>query len=233
MKTCAHIQTQGAGLYQNLGIPQPTVPAPTQPVFPILIYGGSTAMGITAIQFAKLSGAKVITTSSPSNFDYLKSLGADHVLDYKSPTLVQDILSLADGPIRHVFDTYPGDASTSVSAAVLSRDGDARYVSLIPGEEQKVKALNPHVDARYILAYSALGDHWVYEKRYYPAVPGDYEYQKTFIVLAETLYANGIIKTPRVFLNRGGSGFEGILLGLDESRQGRVSGGKLVYTAGE
>jgi NADPH:quinone reductase-like Zn-dependent oxidoreductase len=78
-------------------------------------------MGITAIQFAKLSGASVVTTSSPSNFDYLRSIGADHVLDYKSSTLVQDILAITGGPIFYAFDTHPNDISTAVAAALLNR----------------------------------------------------------------------------------------------------------------
>lgn len=64
----------------------------------VLIYGGSTATGAIAIQLAKLwvyenlnaalsanayrSGYNVVTTCSPHNFDYVKSLGADTVFDY-------------------------------------------------------------------------------------------------------------------------------------------------------
>ncbi|PVI00909.1 GroES-like protein [Periconia macrospinosa] len=222
--------TMGVGLYRSFELPLPAVsPAPPSR-FPFFIYGGSTAMGISAIQFAKLSGAKVITTSSPSNAEYLKSLGADHVLDYKSPTLVEDVLKLADGPLLHAFDTFPTDTSAAVCAAVLSRDGNAKYVGLVPGPEHTVKKLNPAVNARSILAYSASGDPWMYEKEYFPAVVEDFEFQKKFIVLAEKLFAEGLIKTPRVFLNRGGSGLEGILHGLEQSREGKVRGGKLVYT---
>ncbi|KAJ3546370.1 hypothetical protein NM208_g2038 [Fusarium decemcellulare] len=220
--------TMGVGLYRTLKLPLPDE-SPESP-FPVFIYGGSTAMGISAIQFAKLSGAMVITTSSPSNADYLKSLGADHVLDYKSPTLVDDVLRLAGGPLLYTFDTYPSDASAAVSAAVLSRSGDAKHVGLIPGFEKEVKRLNPAVDAHSILAYTAFGNPYVYEKEYFGVVPEDYEFQKKFVPVAERLFAEGLVKAPRVFLNRGGSGLEGVLHGLEEVRKGQVSGGKLVYT---
>ncbi|KAF4341584.1 toxD [Fusarium beomiforme] len=213
--------TMGVGLYQTLHLPLPDA-SPKEP-FPFFIYGGSTAMGISAIQLAKLSGATVITTSSPANADYLKSLGADHVLDYKSKTLVEDVLRLADGPLLHVFDTHPNNTSTVIAAAILRQSPDAKYVSLNPGFEKEVKRLNPFVDARYILAYSAFGDPWMYENELFEAVPSDFTFQKKFVRVAERLFKEGLVKAPRVFLNRGGSGLEGILKGLVELREKRIT----------
>lgn len=74
------ITTIGQSLYQSLGLPWPTEPT-TEPI-PVLIYGGSSAMGSLAIQYAKLSGCKVITTASPKNFDFVRAMGADEVFDY-------------------------------------------------------------------------------------------------------------------------------------------------------
>ena len=51
--------TVGQSLYQSLKLPFPTQPA-HQP-FPLLIYGGSTATGTLAIQFAKLQGSQSCT----------------------------------------------------------------------------------------------------------------------------------------------------------------------------
>jgi NADPH:quinone reductase-like Zn-dependent oxidoreductase len=187
-------------------------------------------MGISAIQFAKLAGATVITTCSPANADYVKSLGADHVLDYKSKTLVNDILDLSGGPLLHVFDTYPNTTSTAISAAILKQSPSAKYISLNHGPEHEVKRLNPHITAESMHGYSATGDPWMYENEFYEAVPADFAFQKKFVKVAEKLFEEGLVKPPRVFLNRGGSGLEGVLKGLVESREGRVSGGKLVYT---
>ncbi|KAF5618356.1 toxD [Fusarium sp. NRRL 52700] len=220
--------TMGVGLYQHLHLPLPGAPA--KEPFPVFIYGGSTAMGISAIQFAKLAGATVITTSSPRNAEYVKSLGADHVLDYKSETLVDDILRLSGGPILHVFDTHPNPTSLKTSAEILEKSPSAIYISLNPGPEHEVKRLNPQVTAESILAYSATGNPWMYENEYYEAVPADFAFQKKFVKVAEKLFEEGLVKPPRVFLNRGGSGLEGVLKGLADMRDGKVSGGKLVYT---
>ncbi|KAF5317273.1 hypothetical protein D9611_004047 [Ephemerocybe angulata] len=48
----------------------------------IFINGGSTSVGAWTIQLAKLRGAKVVVTCSKKNEDYVRSLGADEVIDY-------------------------------------------------------------------------------------------------------------------------------------------------------
>ncbi|OLN97906.1 Zinc-binding alcohol dehydrogenase domain-containing protein cipB 1 [Colletotrichum chlorophyti] len=58
----------------------------------LLVWGGSTSVGCNAIQLAVNAGYEVIATASPKNFEYLKSLGARDVFDYRSPTVVQDIV---------------------------------------------------------------------------------------------------------------------------------------------
>ncbi|KAF1335952.1 Reticulon-4-interacting protein 1, partial [Globisporangium splendens] len=48
----------------------------------VLVLGGSTSCGMFGIQLAKAVGAYVIATSSTRNFELVKSLGADQVIDY-------------------------------------------------------------------------------------------------------------------------------------------------------
>lgn len=188
-------------------------------------------MGVTGTQFAKLSGGSVITTASPSNFDYLKSLGADHVFDYRSASLAEDVLAAAGKPLKYVLDACPSEASASLSAKLLSREGEARYASLLPGVAEMVKSLNPTVRTSFPLAYAALGEPWVFVTTHYEASPRDFEFQKELIEVAEGLFSQQKLQAPRVFLNRGGKGLSGVLHGMDEMRNGKVSGGKLVYTA--
>jgi NADPH:quinone reductase-like Zn-dependent oxidoreductase len=44
------------------------------------------SVGTVVIQLAKLSGMTVLTTTSPKNAEYLKSLGADYVFPYNDPS---------------------------------------------------------------------------------------------------------------------------------------------------
>ena len=70
----------------------------------ILIQGASGGVGGFAVQFAKAKGAYVIGTSSAGNLDYVKGLGADEVIDYRSQQfeeLVSDLdLVLEASPLR-------------------------------------------------------------------------------------------------------------------------------------
>ncbi|RSK46390.1 NADP-dependent oxidoreductase [Hymenobacter perfusus] len=75
-----------------------------QPGQRILIQGASGGVGGFAVQFAKARGAYVIGTASASNLDYVKQLGADEVIDYRSQQvaeLVHDVdVLLEASPLR-------------------------------------------------------------------------------------------------------------------------------------
>ncbi len=50
----------------------------------VLIHGAAGGVGNLAVQFAKAMGGYVIGTASAHNFDFLKELGADEVIDYNT-----------------------------------------------------------------------------------------------------------------------------------------------------
>src|ERR1700741_2141312 len=55
----------------------------------ILIQGGAGGVAAFAIQLAKHLGARVITTASAANHDYVRSLGADEIIDYNTQDFTQ------------------------------------------------------------------------------------------------------------------------------------------------
>jgi len=66
----------------------------------VLIHAGSGGVGSFAIQYAKAKGAYVYTTTSTSNVKWVKDLGADRVIDYKT----EDYKNIAKD-VDIVFDT--------------------------------------------------------------------------------------------------------------------------------
>jgi len=90
----------------------------------ILIHGGAGGVGSFAIALAKHLGARVLTTASAANHDYVRSLGADQAIDYRA----QDFTRLVSG-CDAVFDTVGGDV-TLRSFAVLRPGGRLASVAV-------------------------------------------------------------------------------------------------------
>ncbi|KAH8676757.1 chaperonin 10-like protein [Tricladium varicosporioides] len=220
------ITTVGQGLYQSLKLALPT--KPTTAKEQILIYGGSTSTGTLAIQFAHLSGYTVLTTSSPQHHAYLKSLGASHCFDYKSPTCAQDIKSASKDSLKLVFDCISEGSSPQISVESMSSEGGV-YSTLLNVTQEKVNEINPRVEMRHTLGYTVIGETFPFGPKTYPASGEDFEFGKMFWEMSRRLLGEGKVKTHRHELDRGGEGLEGVLAGMEELRQGRVSGIKLVY----
>jgi NADPH:quinone reductase-like Zn-dependent oxidoreductase len=88
----------------------------------ILVQGGAGGVAGFAIQLAKYIGARVITTASPANHDYLRKLGADQIIDYSR----EDFTKVVSG-CDAVFDTVGGDVANR-SFAVLRPGGRAAFI---------------------------------------------------------------------------------------------------------
>ena len=89
----------------------------------ILIQGGAGGVASFAIQLAKHIGARVITTASTANLAYVRGLGADVTIDYKT-TDFRQVVSNCDA----VFDTVGGDVALH-SFAVLKPGGRAAFIA--------------------------------------------------------------------------------------------------------
>jgi NADPH:quinone reductase-like Zn-dependent oxidoreductase len=109
----------------------------------ILIQGGAGGVASFGIQVAKHIGAKVITTCSAANVDYVKKLGADQVIDYNA----RDFTKVVSG-LDAVFDTVGGDVAAR-SFAVLRPGGRAAFIgsgaSAPPSPRPDVESLRPKV----------------------------------------------------------------------------------------
>ncbi|MGY3055600.1 NADPH:quinone reductase-like Zn-dependent oxidoreductase [Pedobacter sp. UYEF25] len=85
----------------------------------ILIQGASGGVGGFAVQFAKAKGAYVIAVASTKNLEYLKELGADEVIDYKTQKF-EDLVSNVDV----VLEASPNrDNTERIKAVSVLKEG--------------------------------------------------------------------------------------------------------------
>lgn len=94
----------------------------------ILIHGSAGGVGIFAVQLARWRGAQVIATASGKNLDFVQSLGADRVIDYRAGRF-EDVVRDVDA----VFDAVGGD-TLARSWALLKKSG--RLVTVATGSEK-------------------------------------------------------------------------------------------------
>jgi NADPH:quinone reductase-like Zn-dependent oxidoreductase len=109
----------------------------------ILIQGGAGGVAAFAIQLSKHLGARVITTASASNHDYLRTIGADEIIDYNAVDFTKAVRDC-----DAVFETVGGDVAQR-SFAVLKPGGRAAFIASGPQapkpDRSDVVALRPHV----------------------------------------------------------------------------------------
>ncbi|WP_349970003.1 NADP-dependent oxidoreductase [Pseudomonas caspiana] len=103
----------------------------------VLIHAGSGGVGSIAIQLAKHLGAFVATTTSTSNVEWVKALGADIVIDYKKQdfeTVLNDydvVLNSLDSVVlkKSVKCLKPGGLLVSISGPPTPEFGNAQGLS--------------------------------------------------------------------------------------------------------
>ncbi len=99
----------------------------------VLVHGAADGVGGYGVQLAKWRGAHVIGTASSANHDYLRTLGADEVIDYRVERFDEVVSS-----VNVVFDTIGGDTQER-SWQVLRKGGF--LVSVIqPSSAEKAPA---------------------------------------------------------------------------------------------
>ncbi|USD52848.1 zinc-binding dehydrogenase [Vibrio sp. SCSIO 43153] len=91
----------------------------------IFIAGGSGGVGSFAIQLARFFGVEtIITTSSAANHEFVRSLGATHVIDYKQEDVREQIMAITEGlGVEVSLDCVGGD-NDILCASVLGFEGE-------------------------------------------------------------------------------------------------------------
>jgi hypothetical protein len=127
------------------------------------------------------------------------------------------------------MDCIAEGESTRIAVSAMRAAGGT-YATLLYLDAADVAAINPNVTLITTLAYTAVGEPLNFRGNDIPAIPADFAAASEFWELSARLLAEGKIKVHRPAVNKYGTGFDGILKGLDAMKEGKVSGEKLVFT---
>jgi NADPH:quinone reductase-like Zn-dependent oxidoreductase len=124
------LATAACGLFQKdfLAMNAPSA-APKRTGKTLIVWGGSTSVGSNAIQLAVAAGYDVVATASPRNFDYVKRLGARQAFDYRSKTVVADIVDALRGK-EIVGALAIGGGSAAACIDIVGACEGSRFVAM-------------------------------------------------------------------------------------------------------
>ncbi|KAF2144076.1 uncharacterized protein K452DRAFT_246233 [Aplosporella prunicola CBS 121167] len=207
------ISTAAAGLYQK---PHLALPYPSKDAKPtgksILVWGGASSVGGTAVQLAAASGVQVVATASSRNHDYVKSLGASKVIDYNSPSVEDDVVAaLKEGDFAGVYDSISTPDTFKHIGTIVDKLGGGKIACVLTPPDDLPKS----AQAQGVFAITIASEH----KEVGNAIWREY--------VPEALASGRLQAKPDPLVV--GSGLEKIQDGLDKQKAG-VSAKKVVIT---
>jgi NADPH2:quinone reductase len=123
----------------------------------VLVAGGAGAVGHAAIQLARWAGAHVVSTvSSDEKRKLAEAAGAQDVVDYRSPTAVDEILGLAPNGVDVVVEVAPR-ANAALDVAVLAAHGTVAVYATDGGNELELPVwdlMRRNVLYQFVLVYT-------------------------------------------------------------------------------
>jgi len=110
----------------------------------VLVHGGTSGIGVTAIQLARAFGAKVFATAgSAEKVAACLRLGADAAIDYRTQDFVEEVKRLAGGRGVDVVLDMVGAAYFQRNLRCLAMDGRLVLIAFLEGHEVEKADLRP------------------------------------------------------------------------------------------
>jgi NADPH2:quinone reductase len=107
----------------------------------LLVQGGSSGIGVTAIQMAKAMGATVIVTvGSDDKAQACLALGADHAINYKTQDFVREVANLTDGRGVDVILDMVAGPYVARELDCLAEDGRLVIIAVQGGVKAEINA---------------------------------------------------------------------------------------------
>ena len=108
----------------------------------MFIQAGAGGVGSVAIPMAKHLGAKVYTTTSAKNHDYVKSLGADVVIDYNAEDYEAVLRQQEPAGVDLVLEALLGNGTDEAAIRLAKDGGRVAYMNNEPPEMGEIEQRN-------------------------------------------------------------------------------------------
>jgi NADPH2:quinone reductase len=108
----------------------------------VFIQAGAGGVGSVAIPMAKHLGAKVYTTTSAKNHDYVKSLGADVIIDYNADDYESALRQHETNGVDLVLEALLGNGTAEAAIRLTKDGGRVAYMNNEPPEMDEIKLRN-------------------------------------------------------------------------------------------
>ena len=124
----------------------------------VLVAGGAGAVGNAAIQLARWSDATVITTiSSPQKAQLAAAAGADHVINYTTTDVVEEIRKIVPAGVDTIVEVAPAQ-NAEIDAGSLAIGGSVAIYANNGGDEMTLPIrplMMPNARIQFVLLYTA------------------------------------------------------------------------------
>ena len=131
----------------------------------VLIHGGTSGIGVTAIQLAKAFGAKVIATAgSAEKCAAMTALGADRAVNYREEDFVAAVKEATGGKLADVVLDMVGAAYFNRNLRCLALDGRLVLIAFLGGFEVEKADLRPVMTRRLTVTGSTMRPRTTAEK---------------------------------------------------------------------
>jgi putative PIG3 family NAD(P)H quinone oxidoreductase len=122
-----------------------------------LVHGGSSGIGSTAIQMAKLHGARVFATAgSAEKCEFCRSLGADAAINYREADFAEEVKRLTEGRGVDVILDMVGAPYLARNLAALAVEGRLVQIAFMQGYKAESFSMTPIMIKRLTFTGSTL-----------------------------------------------------------------------------
>lgn len=110
-----------------------------QPGNKLLVHGGSSGIGVAAIQMAKALGSTVyVTAGSDKKCAFCENLGADTAINYNTHNFREQVMNLTDGKGVNVILDMIGGNYTPENLHCLAEDGRLVQINAVNGKDVQI-----------------------------------------------------------------------------------------------